>query len=97
MGARELGIRQANVGRDRLFRLERGELAALEPEQPVTADVGLTNAKLTRAHVEALPWKRNWRLTIDFEPEGKKPVDLRAVMQLRGQNLTETWTSTFRP
>jgi glucans biosynthesis protein len=74
-----------------------GELAALEPEQPVTADVGLTNAKLTRAHVEALPWKRNWRLTIDFEPEGKKPVDLRAVMQLRGQNLTETWTSTFRP
>jgi glucans biosynthesis protein len=74
-----------------------GELGALEPEQPVTADVGLTNAKLTRAHVEALPWKRNWRLTIDFEPEGKKPVDLRAVMQLRGQNLTETWTSTFRP
>jgi periplasmic glucans biosynthesis protein len=74
-----------------------GELAALEQEQPVTADVGLTNAKLTRAHVEALPWKRNWRVTIDFEPEGKKPIDLRAVMQLRGQNLTETWTSTFRP
>jgi glucans biosynthesis protein len=74
-----------------------GELATLEPEQPVTADVGLTNAKLVRAHVEALPWKRNWRVTIDFEPEGKKQVDLRAVMQLRGQTLSETWTGVFRP
>jgi glucan biosynthesis protein len=75
-----------------------GELASLEPEQPVTSDVGVTNAKLRRTYVEALPWKRGWRLFIDFEPDGgKKPVDLRAVLQLRGQTLTETWTSVFRP
>jgi glucan biosynthesis protein len=74
-----------------------GELASLEPEQPVTSDVALTNAKLQRTYVEALPWKRGWRLFIDFEPDGKKPVDLRAVLQLRGQTLTETWTGVFRP
>lgn len=74
-----------------------GELASLEPEQPVTSDVGLANAKLKRTYVEALPWKRGWRLFIDFEPDGKKPVDLRAVLQLRGQPLTETWTAVFRP
>ena len=34
---------------------------------------------------------------IDFEPDGKKPVDLRAVLQLHGQTLTETWTGVFRP
>lgn len=74
-----------------------GELASLEPEQPVASDVGLTNAKVKRTYVEALPWKRGWRLVIDFEPDGKKPVDLRAVLQLRGQTLTETWTAVFRP
>ena len=48
-----------------------GELASLEPEQPVTSDVALTNAKLQRTYVEALPWKRGWRAFIDFEPEAK--------------------------
>ncbi|HLM15960.1 MAG TPA: glucan biosynthesis protein, partial [Reyranella sp.] len=61
------------------------------------SDVALTNAKVLRTYVEALPWKRGWRLFIDFEPDGKKVVDLRAVLQLRGQTLTETWTGVFRP
>jgi glucans biosynthesis protein len=74
-----------------------GELGTLEPEQPVTPDVSLSNAKVRRTYVEAIPAKRSWRLFIDFEPEGKKPVDLRAVLQLRGTVLTETWTSVFRP
>jgi glucans biosynthesis protein len=72
-------------------------VGALDPQQPVTADVSSTNAKIARSYVEALPWKRSWRLFIDFEPEGKKPVDLRAALQLRGAPLTETWTTVFRP
>jgi glucans biosynthesis protein len=74
-----------------------GELASLEPEQPVTSDVSVANAKVHRIHVEALPWKRTWRVIIDFEPDGKKPVDLRAVLQLRGVALTETWIGAYRP
>ncbi len=74
-----------------------GKLGALDPQQPVTSDVSSTNAKIARSYVEALPWKRSWRLFIDFEPEGKKPVDLRATLQLRGAPLTETWTAVFRP
>ncbi len=74
-----------------------GELGSLQPEQPVTADVSLTNGKVSRTYIEALPWKRSWRLFIDFEPESKKPVDLRAVLKLRGAPLTETWTSLYQP
>jgi periplasmic glucans biosynthesis protein len=75
-----------------------GDLASLEPQQPVNSDVALTNAKLIRSYVEALPWKKNWRLFIDFEPDGsKKPIDLRALLTLRGQPLTETWTGVHRP
>ncbi len=36
-------------------------------------------------------------MIIDFEPDGKKPVDLRAVLQLRGVALTETWIGAYRP
>jgi glucan biosynthesis protein len=63
----------------------------------VTSDVSVANAKVHRIHVEALPWKRTWRVIIDFEPDGKKPVDLRAVLQLRGVALTETWIGAYRP
>ena len=71
---------------------------SLEPQQPVESDVALSNAKLTRTYIEALPWKKSWRLFIDFEPDGtKKPIDMRAVLTLRGQPLSETWTNLYRP
>ena len=63
----------------------------------MTADVTVANAKLQRTYIEALPWKKNWRLFIDFEPDGKKPVDLRAVLKMHGQSLTETWIGVYRP
>jgi glucans biosynthesis protein len=74
-----------------------GELATLQPEQPVQARVSLSSGKLLRSYVEALPGERSWRLFIDFEPEGKKPVDMRAILELRGTPLTETFTSVHRP
>ena len=48
------------------------------PEQPVEAQVTLSSGKLLRSYVEALPWQKSWRLFIDFQPDGKKPVDMRA-------------------
>ena len=39
---------------------------------------------MLRSYVEALPSQKSWRLFIDFEPEGKKPVDMRATLTLRG-------------
>jgi periplasmic glucans biosynthesis protein len=88
-----------NVDKQRRMVVEfaGGDLATLEPQQPVTADVTVANAKLQRTYVEALPWKKNWRLFIDFEPEGKKPVDLRAALKMHGQSLTETWIGVYRP
>ncbi|MFO1161924.1 MAG: glucan biosynthesis protein [Reyranellaceae bacterium] len=74
-----------------------GELATLAPQQPVTSDVALTNAKVIRTYVEPLPWKKSWRLFIDFEPVGKTPVDMRAALTLHGSRLTETWTNLYRP
>ena len=74
-----------------------GDLSTLQPEQPVEADVSLTSGKLLRSYVEALPSQKSWRLFIDFEPEGKKPVDMRAILALRGVPLTETFATVHRP
>lgn len=74
-----------------------GDLSTLQPEQPVEADVSLTSGKLLRSYVEALPSQKSWRLFIDFEPEGKKPVDMRAILTLRGAPLTETFVIVHRP
>jgi glucans biosynthesis protein len=73
------------------------ELSTLRPEQPVEANVSLSSGKLLRSYVEALPWQKSWRLFIDFEPEGKKPVDMRATLSLRGVPLTETFANVHRP
>jgi glucans biosynthesis protein len=74
-----------------------GELTSLQPEQPVEAQVTLSSGKLLRSYVEALPWQKSWRLFIDFQPDGKKPVDMRAQLSLRGKVLTETFSTVFRP
>ena len=48
-----------------------GELSSLQPEQPVTADVSLTNAKLLRTYVEALPWKEDGGSSSTSSPKEK--------------------------
>ncbi|WP_428666876.1 glucan biosynthesis protein [Reyranella sp.] len=74
-----------------------GDLSTLQPEQPVEANVSLSSGKLLRSYVEALPSQRSWRLFIDFEPDGKKPVDMRATLTLRGLPLTEAFATVHRP
>jgi len=100
--ARVVATRAAAVpGNDKARRIvvefTGGDLPALQPEQPVDAHVSLASGKLLRSYVEALPSQRSWRLFIDFEPEGKKPVDMRATLVLRGVTLTETFATVHRP
>ncbi len=74
-----------------------GELTSLQPGQPVEAQVTLSSGKLLRSYVEALPWQKSWRLFIDFQPDDKKPVDMRAQLKLHDKVLTETFSDVFRP
>ncbi len=74
-----------------------GDLDSLSPEQPLSAHVSLTGGKVMRTYVEPLPSRKSWRLFIEFEPDGKKVVDMRASLGLRDQVLTETWTYAWRP
>ena len=74
-----------------------GDLDSIEAEQPVEADVSLSSGKLLRQRVERTPRGTSWRLLAEVEPDGKKPMDLRAFLRLRGETLTETWSYLLRP
>jgi glucans biosynthesis protein len=97
IATRSSAVAYAPKQRRMVVEFSGGDLPSLESQQPVESDVQLTNAKIARTYVEALPWTRNWRLFIDFEPDGKSPVDMRAKLTLRGAPLTETWTFLHRP
>ena len=97
VGTRDGAVPSAGGQRRFVVEFAGGDLAALTPAQPVSANVSVTGGKVVRTHVESVPSRGSWRAIIDFEPEGKKSVDLRASLGLRGQVLTETWTMVWRP
>jgi glucans biosynthesis protein len=84
-------------GRRIIVDFAGGDLDVLRPEQPVQADVSVTNGKVLAARVEVMPPGRGWRLAVDVEQEGRKPVVLRGFLHLRGEALTETWVHRWQP
>jgi len=74
-----------------------GDLEVLRGEQPVEGDVSLSSGKLIDLRVQPVPASQAWRLVFDIEPDGAKPVEMRAFLRLRGEPLTETWTQRWQP
>ncbi len=74
-----------------------GELGLLRSSQPVTVVATVLNGKIRSQRVEAIPAKGIWRATLDVEPDGRKPPEIRAFLTLDGDTLTETWSLAVRP
>jgi glucans biosynthesis protein len=74
-----------------------GDLVNLRPEHPVSAQVSVSVGKLLKAELLPIATTRAWRLVADVEPDGKKPVEMRAFLRLYDEALTETWTYRWRP
>jgi periplasmic glucans biosynthesis protein len=97
VATRAAGVPNAPKQRRLVIEFAGGDLAALRPEQPVGANVSLSSGKVVRTYVEPIPARQSWRVFVDFEPDGKKPIDMRATLELRGTTLTEAWTYAWRP
>ena len=74
-----------------------GELVNLRPEHPVSAQVSVSVGKLLDAQLHPILSTKAWRLVADVEPDGKKPIEMRAFLRLYDEALTETWTYRWRP
>lgn len=97
IATRAAAVPYASKQRRMVVEFAGGELDSLGPEQPLAAHVSVSSGKVMRTYVEPLPTQKSWRLFIDFEPDGKKPVDISATLGLREQVLTETWSYVWRP
>ncbi|CAN5251760.1 glucan biosynthesis protein D [soil metagenome] len=88
----------ADRPRHRLIVVEfaGGDLDSMAAELPVEAVVSTTTGKVGATRVER-PTAGNWRMVIELEPDGGKPMDLRGFLRLNGEALTETWTYLMRP
>ncbi|WP_422000789.1 glucan biosynthesis protein [Reyranella sp.] len=73
-----------------------GELDTMGPELQVEAVVSTSSGKVGATRVEK-PAAGDWRMFIELEPDGSRPMDLRGFLRLDGQALTETWTYLLRP
>ncbi|MBV9835372.1 MAG: glucan biosynthesis protein [Alphaproteobacteria bacterium] len=74
-----------------------GDIAGLRPAQPVEAEVSVSSGRLVKARTEPIPGQSTWRLFVDVQPDGKKPMDVRAFLRLHGEVLSETLNYTVRP
>lgn len=100
-GGRVIGTRVFRLADTKVWRLAvdfgGGDIAGLRPTQPVEADVAVSSGKLVRSRTEPVTGESAWRLFIDVQPDGKKPMDVRAHLRLHGEVLSETMTYTVRP
>ena len=65
-------------------------------ELDVEPVVSTSSGKIGATRVEK-PAAGNWRMFIELEPDGSRPMDLRGFLRLDGEALTETWTYLLRP
>lgn len=100
-GARVTGARVHRMTDGKRWRLVvefgGGDIAGLRPTQPVEADIAVSSGRLVHSRTEPLAEQKRWRLFIDVQPDGKKPMDVRAHLRLHGEVLSETMTYTVRP
>lgn len=74
-----------------------GGLDELKAEQPVDGDVWLSSGRVRDKRIQPVPPLGAWRMTVDVEADGGKPIDMRAYLKLFGEPMTETWTYRWQP
>jgi glucans biosynthesis protein len=74
-----------------------GPLEAIERNAPIKPVISAARGKLVSSSVLPVVGTRWWRVTLDIEVRGRKPLDIRAHLQSGNQILTETWLYQFVP
>lgn len=74
-----------------------GALEGLGPDAAVEVGLDTTSGSVDDVGVRQLPYGEGWRATFLLAPDGQQPADLRLVLMLDGQPITETWNHVWYP
>jgi glucans biosynthesis protein len=95
--------------REYLVDFAGGKLKSLPKDAPVTAGIEVGGGKVVEQHIVQNPATGGWRLSFDVLPSDqgvlqgalpdrmKKPLELRALLRLNDEILTETWSYVVFP
>jgi glucans biosynthesis protein len=86
-----------NNARQFVVDFRGGELSDLVAAQPVKAELSHTSGEIKAIAVTRLPDEQGWRAAFQVHPQGKRPVDMRLFLTLRGRRLSETWSYVWYP
>ena len=73
------------------------QLAQLPADQPLKADFSAANGIAKDLHVVKLDDGKTWRVSFKLEPDNQVPVDMRLMLKLHNQPLTEVWNYLWLP
>jgi periplasmic glucans biosynthesis protein len=74
-----------------------GELENLSTDAPIVADMQKSSGTITELRVQRLPDGRTWRASFKLQPDGQNVADMRLVLKLRDQRLSEVWSYVWYP
>ncbi|TNE35687.1 MAG: glucans biosynthesis protein [Alphaproteobacteria bacterium] len=80
-----------------MIDFQGGDLASLNPEQPVKPEYETTNGKIDDLVLHKLPGTDIWRLSFRLQGAKELLADMRVFLTLRGKRLTETWSYLYEP
>jgi glucans biosynthesis protein len=74
-----------------------GQLTDIPADAPVEAAIGVLAGEVMGAVARKNVVTGGWRTSFDLRPEDDGPVELRCVLRLAGETLTETWVYQWTP
>jgi glucans biosynthesis protein len=74
-----------------------GQLEDIPPDAPVEAAVSVMAGEVIGPLARKNDATDGWRAFFDLRPEGDDPVELRCVLRLANETLTETWVYQWTP
>jgi glucans biosynthesis protein len=74
-----------------------GRLAELAPEAPVTMAITTSAGTIKRVVAQPNPATSGWRVRIVLDPAGAKLCDMRGILKLGEESLSEVWSYRWTP
>jgi periplasmic glucans biosynthesis protein len=83
----------------RLFVIEfaAGRLAELTPDAPVNVEITTSAGTVKRPVAQPNPATGGWRVSFVLDPAGAKLCDMRGILKLSEEPLSEVWSYRWTP
>ncbi|MEO3432279.1 glucan biosynthesis protein G [Inquilinus sp. CAU 1745] len=84
-------------GRKFVIDFGGGRLEELPADSPVIAEVTISRGEITTPVAQYNPVMKGWRVFFDLHADGDEVVELRCILKLDSEIISETWSYQWTP